>query len=1162
MKRIFTQVSKLSVFYTCLLSFLYFSTSIYAQNPTVPTGLNVVSNENGSVTIGWNAATSASGVKQYEKRSGKTSTSPEHDDQTTTTTYTFSGLDVSNPYFSSVSPFSTLEGVEIFIQVRTRDNSGAVSDWSPRFYFTPSPRAPQGLTGSFNQTTNETSLSWNASFSEAGLRYDIYRSESSWGGTEWNTTTTGYTIPAAANGPFSFIGGLTLEGYTHRYAVKAVDGNNTQSGFSNTFYITPPPAIPKNVHDSISNNTIILYWNQVRAIKTVTDSRGGNINEQWGFTEKTVTYNVYQKINGGVATKIAANISANTYTVTNVPNTNGTISFYITSSISDPTVLESLGSIEKNFNTPLSTPITAPINVTGAANGNNLILNWGASTGGSGTLTYYVYATKYFENQFSPVNPNPYEVPQLGTTNLSQTINLLYGGGTTQPVKFKIRAKDAQGNLSGFSNEYTYTPTITIQPITAPTNVTGTVNGNNLTLNWSASTGGTNPITYEVFATKYFTSQFSPINPNPYEVVQFTTTSLSQAINLLYSGSLPTQEVRFKIRAKDAAGYFSAFSNEYIYTPSTPVQPLTPPTNVTVNVNGGEPILSCTASSGGIISNSIVYEILAEGADIGASPFQYSYLFSNNSMATLSFNVNSIVGNVTLTRPVRFKIRAKQENNVSAYSNEYTYVPSVTGNTPPSTPINIAYSNLTTNGVLISWAASTGSSAIVLYEISSRDNSGFSPVGPILNFTSNTTSLQAIYQTSTSRAFKVRAKDANGNYSAWSIELPIPRYTPNIIAGTYKSKLYIPLGEKANIPMFVKNNEYYTNTNFFYEWNMGDGTPSFKRPANDSGIINYEYKRYGKFNASVHLIDAVGTLYSTNTFTVDVYKAYVLTRFEPVKHCTYGKNDLTFFDYKTKLLNTLPDINDHKLYAQIYDETSNTIVHNQLMRDDVTNNNLTFGFNNSIVTGHRYYGRLVMEIDNQTIELDSRFTATADALPALNNGNVSSIAAPITNGVGQIVLTNSNNLSNMTNPPTLSFGIYTIASNNNTGIPDVSSQLQGGFNFVTPSNTLSVVAPIGRYTVAIGENHGCYTYKAVTVDNYLRVVTYMVGTTLYVTLPQEADIPQQVMLVGLDGNLKRTFQYSVGQPFTWDISNLPGGNYILSFKVNNAMVSRQIIISR
>lgn len=155
----------------------------------------------------------------------------------------------------------------------------------------------------------------------------------------------------------------------------------------------------------------------------------------------------------------------------------------------------------------------------------SLTLNWTASTDNVAVTGYNIFKDNVF---------------------LATTSNLAYnvtGLSTNTTYNFKVQAKDAAGNLSGFSTVVSPTTLTDGEAPTNPTNLTSSnVSSTGLTLNWSAATDNVGVTAYDIFKD---------------DVYLISTANVTYNI----TGLTASTSYDFKVRAKDAVGNLSGFSN-------------------------------------------------------------------------------------------------------------------------------------------------------------------------------------------------------------------------------------------------------------------------------------------------------------------------------------------------------------------------------------------------------------------------------------------------------------------------------------------------------------------------------------------------------------------------------------------------------------------------
>ncbi len=190
---------------------------------------------------------------------------------------------------------------------------------------------------------------------------------------------------------------------------------------------------------------------------------------------------------------------------------------------------------------PDTQPPTAPGNLTATAvNSAQINLSWAASTDNVGVTGYQLARCQ-------GVNcTNFAQVATPAGTTFSDT-----GLTASTSYSYQVRATDAAGNLSQYSNVSSATTLVLdTQPPTQPANLTATaVGGTQINLSWSASTD-------DVGVTGYLIERCQGVNCSNFARLQtVTTTTYSD------TGLLPNTSYTYHVRASDAAGNMSPYSN-------------------------------------------------------------------------------------------------------------------------------------------------------------------------------------------------------------------------------------------------------------------------------------------------------------------------------------------------------------------------------------------------------------------------------------------------------------------------------------------------------------------------------------------------------------------------------------------------------------------------
>ncbi|WP_027411646.1 zinc-dependent metalloprotease [Aquimarina muelleri] len=347
----------------------------------------------------------------------------------------------------------------------------------------------------------------------------------------------------------------------------------------------------------------------------------------------------------------------------------------------------------------------------------SLSLSWSASTDNVGVTGYDVYQG---DRMITSVSGTSYSVTGL-TANTTYT--------------FRVKAKDAAGNVSDFSNTLTVTTKETrdTQAPSVPANVIASnVEETSLSLSWSASTDNVGVTGYDVYqGDRMITS----VSGTSYSVTGLTA-------NTTYT---------FRVKAKDAAGNVSDFSNTLTVTTKETRDTQAPsvPANVIAsNVEETSLSLSWSASTD---------NVGVTGYDV----YQGDRMIT--SVSGTSYSVTGLTANTTYT----FRVKAKDAaGNVSDFSNTLTVTTKETRDTQaPSVPANVTASNVEETSLSLSWSASTDNVAVTGYDVYQGDRM----ITSVSGISSSVTGLTA----NTTYTFRVKAKDAAGNVSDFSTALTV-----------------------------------------------------------------------------------------------------------------------------------------------------------------------------------------------------------------------------------------------------------------------------------------------------------------------------------------------------------------------------------------------------
>ncbi len=208
--------------------------------------------------------------------------------------------------------------------------------------------------------------------------------------------------------------------------------------------------------------------------------------------------------------------------------------------------------VQDDMNTPIgiATPDTQaptpPGNLAAAVSGSQINLNWTASTDNVGVSGYLV------ERCHGVGCSNFVQIATPATTTFSDP-NLTVGS-----YSYRVRAADVAGNLSAYSNIASGSIPDT-QPPTDPSGLSASpISASQIDLNWTASTD-------DVAVTQYSVERCQGTGCSA-----FTQVGTSSAAAFSDRGLSSGTAYSYRVRATDAAGNFSGYSNTAGATTSPP----------------------------------------------------------------------------------------------------------------------------------------------------------------------------------------------------------------------------------------------------------------------------------------------------------------------------------------------------------------------------------------------------------------------------------------------------------------------------------------------------------------------------------------------------------------------------------------------------------------
>ncbi len=486
-----------------------------------------------------------------------------------------------------------------------------------------------------------------------------------------------------------------------------------------------------------------------------------------------------------------------------------------------------------------TTPPTAPSSLAAAAISSSQVnLTWGASTDN-------VAVTGYFVERCTGTNCSSFaQVGVAGTTNFSDT-----GLIASTSYSYRVRAKDADGNPSGYSNTSSATTqagTDTTPP-TPPTALAATASSSTqIGLTWTASTDNVSVTGYRIErCTGASCTSFAQIGTS-------TVTSFSD------SGLTASTSYSYRVRATDAAGNLSNFSN----TASANTQagsdttPPTPPTALAATASSSTQIgLTWTASTDNVGVTGYRIERCT-----GASCTSFAQIGTTTGATT--FSNSGLTASTSYSYRVRATDAAGNLSNFSNTASANTQAGSDT--TPPTPPTALAATASSSTQIGLTWTASTDNVSVTGYRVERCTGTGctsFAQIG-----TSTVTSFSDSGRTaSTSYSYRVRATDAAGNLSNYSNTAPIITLSgPDTTPPTAPSSLVATASSSTQIGLtWTASTDNVGVTGYRIERCTGSGCSSFTQIGTTTGATTFSNSGLTtstSYSYRVRATDAAGNL--------------------------------------------------------------------------------------------------------------------------------------------------------------------------------------------------------------------------------------------------------------------------------------------------------------
>jgi len=472
---------------------------------------------------------------------------------------------------------------------------------------------------------------------------------------------------------------------------------------------------------------------------TATAASSTQINLSWTASTDNVGVTGYriERCTGSSCTSYTQIATSTTTTYSNTGLTAGTAYRYRVRANDAAGNLSSYSSVVTATTQPPDTQApTAPTGLTAtAASSAQINLSWTASTDNMGVTGYRI-------ERCAGSTCTTYT--QIATSTTTSYSNAGLTASTT--YRYRVRANDAAGNLSGYSSVINATtPADTTAP-TAPAGLTATAaSGTQINLSWTASTDN-------VSVTGYRIERCSGVGCSNFAQIATTTT----AVTYSNTGLTSATSYSYRVRANDAAGNLSGYSTVATTSTLDTTVP-TPPTGFTASVISSTQInLSWTASTDNVGVTGYRIERCT-----GASCTTYTQI-ATSTTATYSNT------GLTVSTTYRYRVRANDAaGNLSSYSSVINAT-TPADTTAPTAPTGLTATVASGTQINLSWTAATDNVGVTGYRIERCSGVACSNFAQIATTTTAVTYSNTGLTNGTSYSYRVRANDAASNLSSYS----------------------------------------------------------------------------------------------------------------------------------------------------------------------------------------------------------------------------------------------------------------------------------------------------------------------------------------------------------------------------------------------------------
>ena len=451
------------------------------------------------------------------------------------------------------------------------------------------PDAPTNLNASVN--ADNVNLTWDEV--NDATSYNIYRDSS----LIASPTTSAFTDTALADG-------------TYLYEVSAVDeaGESTSKASVSATINNEPPSAPTNLSAT---------------------ANGSNINLSWDTVNDATSYNVYRD------SSLIASPTTSAFTDTALAD--GTY-LYEVSAVDEAGESTSKASVSATIN---NEPPSAPTNLSATANGSNINLSWDTVND----------ATSYNVYRDSSLIASP-------TTNAFTDTNLADG-----TYLYEVSAVDEAGEST---SKASVSATVNNEPPAAPTNLSASVNQDNVNLTWDTVADATS-----------------------YKVYRDSSLIASPTTNAFADTNLADGTYLYEVSAVDDAGESTSKASVSATVNNTPPAA---PTNLTASVNQDNVNLTWDK-----VADATSYNVYRDSSLI-ASPTTNAFTDTNLADGAYLYEVSAV--------------------DDAGESTSKASVSATVNNEPPSAPSNLSAS-VNQDNVNLTWDTVADATSYNVYRDSS-----------------------------------------------------------------------------------------------------------------------------------------------------------------------------------------------------------------------------------------------------------------------------------------------------------------------------------------------------------------------------------------------------------------------------------------------------------